>query len=159
MLKFNDNTGDHCKNYMAFSEGNQLFAGDVRANLDETNADMVQFTKKWNWKDFLASKYFYRKLAATNVSSAPKYVHLQGWLSWSLKLSDGWEKYKEKVPDLWYSNRNIENKCNSKLKIKQQFYNFKFSAVDVTSGYVFLLRLVNTFTIDTEDYYARCYKV
>ena len=31
-------------------EGNKLFAGDFRANLDETNADMVHFTKRWNWK-------------------------------------------------------------------------------------------------------------
>ena len=35
---------------MAFSEGIKLFSGDFRANLDETNADMVQFTKRWNWK-------------------------------------------------------------------------------------------------------------
>ena len=28
---------------MAFPEGNKLFAGDFSANLDETNADMVQF--------------------------------------------------------------------------------------------------------------------
>ena len=33
---------------MAFPEVNKLFAGDFRANLDETNADMVQFTKTWN---------------------------------------------------------------------------------------------------------------
>ena len=46
---------------MAFSEGNQLFAGDVRTNLDETNADMVQFTKKWNWKDFLTSRILLQK--------------------------------------------------------------------------------------------------
>ena len=31
-------------------KGNKLLAGDFRANLDETNADMVQFTKRWNWK-------------------------------------------------------------------------------------------------------------
>ena len=35
---------------MAFSEGNQLFTGDFCANLDETDADMVQFTKRWKWK-------------------------------------------------------------------------------------------------------------
>ena len=33
---------------MAFPDGNNLFAGDFRANLDETNAGMVQFTKRWN---------------------------------------------------------------------------------------------------------------
>ena len=35
---------------MAFPEGNKLFVGDIHANLDETKADMVQFTKRWNWK-------------------------------------------------------------------------------------------------------------
>ena len=35
---------------IAFPEGNKLFAGDFRAYLDETNVDMVQFTKRWNWK-------------------------------------------------------------------------------------------------------------
>ena len=60
---------------MAFSEGNQLFAGDFRSNLDETNAVMVQFTKRWNWKWIVYYQaYFCKKLAATNVSSAPKYV-------------------------------------------------------------------------------------
>ena len=38
------------KKNMAFREENKLFVGDLRANLDETNADMVQFTKRWNWK-------------------------------------------------------------------------------------------------------------
>ena len=35
---------------MAFPEGNKLFVGDLHANLDETNADMIQFTKRWSWK-------------------------------------------------------------------------------------------------------------
>ena len=35
---------------MAFPEENQVFAGDFRVNLDETNADMVQFTKRWKQK-------------------------------------------------------------------------------------------------------------
>ena len=35
---------------MAFPEGNKLFVGDLRANLDETNADMVRLTKSWDWK-------------------------------------------------------------------------------------------------------------
>ena len=35
---------------MAFPEGNKLFPGDLCANLDEKNADLVQFTKRWNWK-------------------------------------------------------------------------------------------------------------
>ena len=52
---------------MAFPEGNKLFAGDFRANLDETNADMVQFTKRWNWKWIVKPQ------------SPPKNAHLQGW--------------------------------------------------------------------------------
>ena len=31
---------------MAFSEGNQLFAGDFHALLDEINVSMLQFTNK-----------------------------------------------------------------------------------------------------------------
>ena len=37
------------KKNMAFFEGNQLFAGDFHALLDEINAVMLQFSKKWNW--------------------------------------------------------------------------------------------------------------
>ena len=41
MYQTAQNTGDRFKKDMAFPEGNKLFAGDLRANLDETNADMV----------------------------------------------------------------------------------------------------------------------
>ena len=53
MLKFTERPktpGITSKKNMAFPEGNKLFAGDFRANLDETNVDMVQFTNGWNWK-------------------------------------------------------------------------------------------------------------
>ena len=36
---------------------------------------------------------------------------------------------------------------------------FEFLAEDITSDYGFLLRLVNTFTIDTDEYYPVRYKV
>ena len=35
---------------MVFPKGNKLFVGDFRANMDETNADIVQFTQRWNWR-------------------------------------------------------------------------------------------------------------
>ena len=38
------------KKNIVFLEGNKLFAGDFHANLDETKADLVYFTKRWNWK-------------------------------------------------------------------------------------------------------------
>ena len=53
ILKFTEQPkipGMTLKKKIAFPEGNKLFAGDFRANLDETNADMVQFTKRWNWE-------------------------------------------------------------------------------------------------------------
>ena len=60
------------------TKGNILFACNFRANLDEANVDMVQFTKRWNWKWIVWHQgYFCRKFAATkNVSSAPKDMHL-----------------------------------------------------------------------------------
>ena len=36
---------------------------------------------------------------------------------------------------------------------------FEFSGEDITSDYTFLVRLVNTFTIDTDEYYPVPYKV
>ena len=53
MLEFTERDkapGTTSEKKIAFSEGNELFASDFLANLDETNADMVQFTKTWNWK-------------------------------------------------------------------------------------------------------------
>ena len=32
------------------------------------------------------------------------------------RLSNGWAKYKEKVPDVSDSKQNVETRCNSKLK-------------------------------------------
>ena len=53
MLKFTElpkTPGITVKKKMAFPEENKLFVRDLRSNLDETNADMVQFTKRWNRK-------------------------------------------------------------------------------------------------------------
>ena len=36
---------------------------------------------------------------------------------------------------------------------------FEFSAEDIVSDYRFLLQMVNTFTVDTDEYYPVCYKV
>ena len=37
--------------------------------------------------------------------------------------------------------------------------NIRIFSKDITSDCGFLLRLVNTFTIDTDEYYSMCYKV
>ena len=121
LLSGQKNWGSYQKN-MAFPGGNKLFAGDLRANLDETNVDMVQFTRRWNWKWIVWRQgYSCRKFPATNVSSAPKYVHLQGW---SLKSSsfDGWAKCKKKylmrqIPIKMLKQHGIPNSSLHNLKI------------------------------------------
>ena len=53
MLKFTEwpkTLGITSKKNIAFPEVHKLFADDFCAKLDETNADMVQFTKICNWK-------------------------------------------------------------------------------------------------------------
>ena len=77
--------------------------------------DMVQFAKRWNWKWTVQHQgYFCRKLAATNVSSAPKYMCIfKAGLSSSY---DDCAKYNEKVPDVSDPNQNVETTCCSKLK-------------------------------------------
>ena len=100
---------------MAFSQENQLFAGDFHPLLNEINAGMLQFTKKWNWKwIFQHHRYFCKRLPTTTISFAPKYVCIfKAGLS---SLSDGWAKCKEKVPSVSDSNQNVEITCNYKLR-------------------------------------------
>ena len=63
------------------------------------------------------------------------------------------------------SDQNVETTSNSKLEfteLKDLFIKRmqkEFSAEGITSGYGLLLQLVNTFTIDTAEYYPRCYNV
>ena len=88
---------------MAFPEGNKLFAGDFRANLDETNAEFTIYKEIELEMDCL-----------TSICTKPKYVHLQGW---SLEfICDGWAKYKEKVPNVSDPNQNVETTYDCKLK-------------------------------------------
>ena len=42
---------------MAFPEENKLFVGDLRANLDETNAGMVQFTRDGSGNGLSSTKH------------------------------------------------------------------------------------------------------
>ena len=71
--------------------------------------------------DCLISRILFQKASSyTNVSSAPKYVYLQG--SGLSSLSGGWAKYKVKVSDVSDSNQNLETTCNSKLKFTELKY-------------------------------------
>ena len=65
---------------MAISEGDKLLAGAFHVVTDKIEADILQITKKWNWKwIFIHQGYFFRKIPAINASFASKYVHLQRW--------------------------------------------------------------------------------
>ena len=88
---------------MPFSEGNQLFSGAV---LQKVNAGMRQFTKKQIGKWIVKHQEYFCRRLPVKVSSLSS-------------LSDGWAKYKEKVPDVSDSNQNVETTCNSKLRFTE----------------------------------------
>ena len=50
--------------------------------------------------------------------SAPKYEHLlvPVFMAGISSSYNGWEKCKEKVPDVSNPNQNVETRCNPKLK-------------------------------------------
>ena len=100
---------------MVFPVENKLFVGDFCANLDETNADMVQFTKRWNWKRLSNINDTFAESLQLQMS-----VRHCSMCIFKASLScsyDCWAKYKEKVPDVSDPNQNVETTCNSKLKL------------------------------------------
>ena len=92
---------------MDFPEGNKLFAGDFRANLDETNTENVTGNGFSNVKDTFAEN-FQLQMSVLHQSMC---IFKAGPSS-----SYDWAKYKEKVPDVSDPNHNVETICNSKLK-------------------------------------------
>ena len=83
---------------MAFPEGNKLFAGDLRRNLDEKNADMVQFTRDGTGNGLSNIKDTFAETLLLQMS-----VLHQSMCIFKAGLSssyDCWAKYKEKVPDV-----------------------------------------------------------
>ena len=81
---------------MAFPEGNKLFAGDLRANLDER--------KRWYGSVY---KEIELEMDCLWIDSSDLYV---------TSSYDSWAKYKEKVPNVLDPNQNVDTTCNSKLK-------------------------------------------
>ena len=124
--------------------------------------------------DCLTPRILSQKVAVTNVSSAPKYMHLQGWLLKSSSF-DIWAKCKKKylmrqIPIKMLKQHGIPNSSLHNLKIYSskgcrktsqrhtatlnirifsQRYHFRL-------WHGFLLRLVNTFTIDIDECYPMC---
>ena len=67
------NTRDHfCKN-LVFSKGNQLFAGDFHALLQEINVGVLQFTKEWKLRiDCLTSRVLLQRASSYNYQFCTK---------------------------------------------------------------------------------------
>ena len=99
---------------MAFSEGNQLFAGDLHVFLDEVNA-MLQINGTVNGlsniKDTIAES-FQQQISVPHQSMC---IFKTGLLS----ISDKWVKHKEKIPDVSDSNQPHKAACNPKLKFTE----------------------------------------
>ena len=75
---------------------------------------MAQFTKRWNWNGFFNIKDNF----AENLQLQMSVLH-QIMCTFKAGLSslyDGWEKYREKVPNVSNPNQNVLITCNSKLK-------------------------------------------
>ena len=53
---------------MAFPEGNKLFVGDLRANQDETNAGMVQFTRDGSGDGLSSTKHAFAESLQLQMS-------------------------------------------------------------------------------------------
>ena len=62
----------------------------------------------------LTLRIFCRKL---QLQISVLYQNMRIFKAGLSSLSDGWTKYKEKVPDMLDSNQNVETTCNFKLKL------------------------------------------
>ena len=93
-------------------------------------------------------------------------------------VSQVWAKCKNEVLDVSGFKQNIETSYKSKLKLKMKDKDFKdlhfkkrlmyiisiqklwnFSGRDIISDYEILLSILNAFTVGTEEYETKCYKV
>ena len=100
---------------MAFPEGNKLFAGDLRASLDEKKRWYGSIYKEMelDCMDCIIS----RKISESLQLQMP--VLHQSMYIFKASLSylyDCWAKHKEKVPNVSDPNQNVETTYNSKLK-------------------------------------------
>ena len=100
---------------MVFPEGNKLFAGDIRANPDETNADMVNLQRDGTGNRLSKIKDTFAESLQVQVSVLlhQSMCIFRAGLS---SLYDCWAKYKEKVPDVSGPNQCFEATCISNSK-------------------------------------------
>ena len=101
---------------MAFSEGNQLFAGDfILIRMKQT---LIWFNLQRNGARNGLSNIkdtFAETLQLQMLVLHQSMCIFKAGLS---RLSDCWPKYKQKVPES-DPNQNVETTCNSKLKFTE----------------------------------------
>ena len=134
---------------MAFSQGNQLFAGDFHTVLDELT--LIQFNLQRdgirnglsNIKDNFAES-FQLQMSVLHLIMCIFKVRLSG-------LSDGWANMKKKVPDVSDFNQNADRTWDSKLN----FTEFKNLFIKRVQKYQLNLNYVNTAVLELRIFGAR----
>ena len=92
---------------------NKLFKGNLRADLYEANADVVQFTKNGTGNGLSNIKETFAESLQLQMPLVNQSMYIfKADLSSS---RDSWAKYKEKESDVSDPNQNVEKTCSSKL--------------------------------------------
>ena len=158
---------------MACTIGNWLLEGESYAILDKIEADILQAAKKWNRKLIIQHQRSLNiKILVTNGSSAPVMCISKAGNS---RLKHVRAEYKDEKPDVSNFYRNIRVWCNFKFKLPkikdlcikstekvlqdEWMYAVNTSIVKLWNfssrfqlNYEILLPVLNTFTVDTEEY-------
>ena len=94
---------------MGFPEENKLFVGDLRANLDEINAGMVQFTRDGSGNGLSSTKHAFAERLQLQMSILHQSICIFKALKSS--LFDCW------VPGVSDPNQNVKTTSLHNLKI------------------------------------------
>ena len=98
---------------MAFSEGNQLFAGHFHALLDEMNAGMLNSQRNGTGNRLSNIKDTFAETFQLQLSLLHQIMVSRDDLS---SLSYDWAKSKEKAPDVSDAKQNVETTYSSKFQ-------------------------------------------
>ena len=90
---------------MTISEGSQVFAGNFCANLDEANADLVQFTKYGTGNGLPISRILLQKACSYKCQFYIKVCASSRLVS---QVYDGWAKYLNENNLLMKNSDDIE---------------------------------------------------
>ena len=161
--------GSFLKN-MTRSDGDLLLTGAFHATMDKIEADVLQIAKKWNWKwiSYIKNNF--------SEDSSYKCQFCTRALAPLRPVSQVRAKYnKDEVTDVSGSNQNINTSCKNILKLtklkdlfqkkKMNVHNsnsrpsVEISMEEISFQIEFFLLILHAFTVGTEEYYPKCYRV